>query len=135
MTPQERAENLKPKLLQLFRHTTDVNSALMDIAAQIEDAEREAKEAGRLFGYKECDQIFKFSKNYKDAYAEGFRAGHDARGCRPGEDDCKTCFHKGFEAARDKAKGIVDDERKSWGDSIAGGEIGKIAQRIGEMEP
>jgi len=64
MTPTERAEKivqiLKPKLGEL------IHEYFAYIAAQVE----EAREEGRLIGYKECDQVFKFSKNYKDAVAE-----------------------------------------------------------------
>lgn len=44
MTPdpyQERAENLRAKLLQLYRHTTDINSTIMEIAAAIRDVAEE----------------------------------------------------------------------------------------------
>ena len=46
MSAEERAENLKPKLLQLYRHTTDVNSTIIEIAAAlVEYGEARAKAA------------------------------------------------------------------------------------------
>lgn len=123
MTPPERAENLKPKLLQLFRHTTDVNSTLMDIAAQIEEAEREAYAEGGAI-----DNVVYHKKSFENGYAEGLRAANEETkdvvtwaqcvltAWNVGNLSPESLLHK-------KLREVMIHYRE------------KIAQRIGEMEP
>lgn len=105
---EDIAENFKPKLLQLYRHTTDVNSTIMEIAKALEEFAREAVEKslaqrdleqfgesfvlnGRRIGPNE---IYKSTADYvKEAREEGAasmreRAAKVADDCTMWEDPC-----------------------------------------------
>ena len=74
---------------------------------------------------------------YDKGYAEGFRAGQEkleeirqsdlAESMKINDATSKECYQQGFNAARDKAKGIA--KRMEYDVAQV------IAHRIGEMEP
>ncbi len=115
MTPQERAEKILSVLgshtcFNLPKHTPElIDSFRKMIAAQISEAEREAHK----------------------------RAGVDlANLCKEAIEEGKEI---GFNAAREKAKGILDKQTSYCADHCESGEacdcIDKAADRISQMSP
>ncbi len=78
------------------------------IAAQIEAVQREAlAERGSLFQANVENFPNELKEARKDAYADGFKAGEE-RAIKAGGIIAKQVYDKGFNAAREKAKGIFE---------------------------
>ena len=134
MTPQERAERMARTIVNCGIHEwSDENELALvkGLTAQIEEAEREAVHKA---------VVESFGPQYREQYAEGFRAGVEDGKRTPFEevdvmaDRSFKAYHKGFNAAREKAKGIVEDDANT-GEITGCSRVSEIAQRIGEMEP
>ncbi len=138
MTSRERAEKifqiLVVKFSSIYGDVIVDTSVKDDLAAQIEEAEREVEKelikhsAGKHLPFN-CYCVGK-----EKYVAELCRGCH----CRIGSEwEAETIknlkdktYAEGFRAAREKAKGIV----KSW-TTWTPEHVEKLAQRIGEMEP
>ncbi len=123
------------------------------IAAQIEEAEREvvleiAEKQLAIHGESVMlngklitnEELYKQPTDYvKEAYAEGFRAGEVAGGNPDNIIYHKKSYVDGFNAAREKAKGIAELSLKGQTYLDEKGYLrtlkNRIAHLIGEMEP
>jgi hypothetical protein len=97
MTPLERAEKIYQKLLIPATSLEHGDPTLL-IAAQIEEAEREAVLNDRM--KRTADDLYKLS------YQSGFKAAREKA------KDCESIFCEGFLAAREKAKELAQEEWK-----------------------
>lgn len=145
MTPLERAEKIVTKFNSEGACLSNSDETYLQelIAAQIEEAEREAFKNGRLDAQYDADTLPEQIEVYKKtAYAEGFRAGQKDNLQVNGAKELDDAFARGFECAREKAKRVAEtvtmEIRQEPGHKLITQVIPYhhiIAQRIGEMEP
>ncbi len=145
MTPKERAQKIREHVNSCNNRRPKIDDCYEYIAAQIEEAQKEAEES--LIER----QVLCFGEDptAKKIYAEGFRAGQEKERksiihASYSEEERKQIEAIGFNAAREKAQGIVEYElnfltgpgvTQPKAQDLAFAKIGQIAQRIEEMEP
>ena len=125
MDAKTRAE----KILNEVLRGPEPSQAMIDwVEGRIEAAKREAFDDGYKTGYGDRHEAVEKIR------AEGFRAGRaeEYKGARELLDKyIEKSYTEGFNAARDKAKGIAMEQKEICFHTCGF----EIAQRIGELEP
>ncbi len=125
LTAEQRAEKIATICILAWPKKPDLTL----IAAQIEEAEREA-----IIKLCEGDDCYVAQQEQK-AYAEGFRAAQEKK-LEWAAKESDSAYERGFRAAKEKAKGIAMEHKDDGFDFVHKYRFRKnIAQHIGEMEP